>query len=549
MPEIPIIFNGKLNLDDNLSLLAQGDFIDALNITRDQVASLRDLAVSNLVSNQIRRTYALPSGTNMVIGAKADVLKNRVYYFVWNSNGVHRIEYYDFVSDSTILLLEDNPSSPVLSFDKNDKIYDVDIIYRDEGDLLYWNQKQLQPRKINISKAESGYYTPLIDYYIEVAKRPPLLPPDVEYLTDTNIIVNNVKGKAFEFAYRYIYDDFEKSTFSPLSNSPLPAYDYNTALNPRQNNGIRVQINTGPKTVAKIEVVFRYNIGNDYSDYSSINIIDKQQLGLGDNTLYVFTFANDAAYPPISLAESLNYYDWVPRKANAQCLANGNYMVYGAITEGYNGLQQSDLNVTAVVQYTPVTLPSGTIIIGDPSFTFINDSSAANRIICTVGINVTPGDIYTFRSNIGSGETSNYTALLGDNRDDVANFFVTQINTTCPFLSAVFIGGGQFRVQGFGFNPTQYVVLSTSPATASGGAGSFYDSILKAGGKFRLGMIYFDEQGRIIGNPVNTYVTTPGDLDDFEVEIQEFYATPTQYIRPSIELTVRHLPPQNAKSR
>lgn len=545
MPEIPIIFNGKLNLDDNLSLLGQGDFIDALNITRDQVASLRDLAVSNLVSNRLRRTYALPSGTNIVIGAKADVLKNRIYYFVWNSNGIHRIEYYDFINDNTYLLLEDDPSAPVLSFNRNDKIYDADIIYRDEGDLLYWNQKQLQPRKINIAQAQSGYYSPLLDYYVEVAKRPPLLPPSAEYLTDTNIVINNVKGKAFEFAYRYIYDDFERSTFSPLSNSPLPAFDYNAALNPRINNGIRIIVNTGPKTVTKIEVAFRYSIGNDYSDYSSINIIDKEQLGLGNDVNYVFTFANDAAYPPISLADSLNYYDWVPRKANAQCLANGNYMVYGGITEGYNGLQQAELNVTAVVQYTPITLPSGTIIIGDPSFTFVNDPSSANRIICTVGANVTPGDVYNMTI---SSTTSTYTAVLGDDRDDVANYFVNELTTGYPLYQGEFLGSGEFRIQGLFVDPQSRTTLSTEPATASGGAGSFYDRILKFGGKYRLGIIYFDEQGRVIGNPVNTYVTAPGNLNDFEVEIAEFYATPTQYIQPSIELTVRHLPPQNAKS-
>lgn len=546
MPVIPIIFKGRLNLDDNLSLLPEGDFIEALNITRDQISAQRDLAVSNLVGNQLRRTVANPTGTTVTIGAKADSVRNRVYNFNWNSDGYHRIEYMDGSSFATVLLLEDDPVNPVLDFDVNDKIIDIDIVYRDEGDLLYWNQRELMPRKLNVATALSGNYSPFDSAYFEAAKRPPLFPPLSEYLTDTNIKVNNLKGKFFEFAYRFVYDDFEKSTFSPLSSAALTEFNYLAALNPVSNNALQITVDTGDKFVEKIEVAFRYNIGNNYSDYSLIVSLDKSELGIGDDSTYQFIFGNDGAYPPINVIESLNYYDFVPRKANAQCLPNGNYLSYGGITEGYDGLTTGDLDVTAVVTYESVPIPSGVVVIGNPQLSYIDNGVFPPRYTFTVGATVTPGDQYRLATLSGPTFDFTYTAILGDDRDDVANYFVTQINPLA-FYTATFIGSGQFEVVYSALNQSSTYIELTA-ATSAAGAGAFFDRIYKAGGKFRFAQIYFDEQGRVIGNPVNTYVTAPGDQNDYEVEINEFYATATDYIRPVVELTVRHLPPPEAKS-
>src|SRR5678809_1186036 len=79
------VFNGKLNLDVQNYRIPQGDYVDALNITRDSPGEGQDIVVTNIVGN-VSVAYSLPSGTNKVIGKFPDKIRNRVYYSVWNSN-------------------------------------------------------------------------------------------------------------------------------------------------------------------------------------------------------------------------------------------------------------------------------------------------------------------------------------------------------------------------------------------------------------------------------------------------------------------------------
>ena len=73
-------FNGKLNLDDAEYRISNGDYLDALNITKDAQGRGQDEVISNIVGNSLVQ-YALPSGTNKVIGFYPDKIRNRAYYF------------------------------------------------------------------------------------------------------------------------------------------------------------------------------------------------------------------------------------------------------------------------------------------------------------------------------------------------------------------------------------------------------------------------------------------------------------------------------------
>lgn len=151
-------FNGKLNVDDNPYRIPKDDFVDALNVTRDAQGQGQDMTITNLIGNTLVQD-SLPDGINKVIGNYADRTRNRQYYFTWNSLGYHRISYYDASADTIIVLMEnlkDTGNVDVLKFNPSFRINHIDIVYREEGDLLFWTDGLNPPRKINVKEILSN---------------------------------------------------------------------------------------------------------------------------------------------------------------------------------------------------------------------------------------------------------------------------------------------------------------------------------------------------------------------------------------------------------
>ena len=122
----------RLNLDDNFMYLEKQDYVDALNITTDSQEQSEDITISNITGNQLI-PFDKPTGTCATIGFKEDVLRNRVYEFMWNSNGYHTIIIYDGATRIRTKLLQnltDTGGIDILQFTLNNKINHVDIIYR-----------------------------------------------------------------------------------------------------------------------------------------------------------------------------------------------------------------------------------------------------------------------------------------------------------------------------------------------------------------------------------------------------------------------------------
>ena len=105
MAQINSGFGGKMNLDDAPFRMPKEDYLDALNITRDSQAQGQDRFVSNILGNQ-QVAYTLPAGQNKTIGFFPDKIRNRGYYFVWNSNGKHSILYYNADTGVIVKILE-----------------------------------------------------------------------------------------------------------------------------------------------------------------------------------------------------------------------------------------------------------------------------------------------------------------------------------------------------------------------------------------------------------------------------------------------------------
>lgn len=487
-------FSGKLNLDVQDFKVPTGDYTYALNITKDSLGEGQDRVVANILGNR-KVTYTLPSGDNKVIGQYPDLVRNKVYYFVWNSNNFHSILAYDRNADTISKILvskTDSGGIDILAFNPSYKVNSINVIHRDEseGDLLFFNDGLNEPRRINVSSSYALWTSELI----AVAKPAPQMPPKVVYenelgqsdvfttildasrsdalslfqggvqtdfasfpslvtsvfnanlafteftytgstiltrisvnlnlffnftgnvlvritvngndvaatdqiisgsfggfnytktpiitlntndvvsvkLTSTEPItypakffnlvtasldiekvdtvsvsqtVNNLKNRLFQFSYRWVFDNYEKSVWSEFSEVPLPFdYDNTYADDPSKNSKIAVYFSTGGIDVKKIELAVRQIIDGGTTDWQLFEVVDKSELSLNDDDFHVTRFKNDGLYTPIDVTEFNEIQDYVPLKANAAEMLNGNTPIYGGITEGYNKIN-ADISV------------------------------------------------------------------------------------------------------------------------------------------------------------------------------------------------------------
>jgi hypothetical protein len=123
---------------------------------------------------------------------------------------------------------------------------------------------------------EDAYYsTNKKNYYF--APIPPKFGPVPEYFSDSERKPNNLRQTIWQFAYRYVYMDYRKSTFSPACVPDMPdaEEEISTGLANELvelNNGIKLKINTGGEEVRKIEIIGRST--QDPSTWYLIDVID-----------------------------------------------------------------------------------------------------------------------------------------------------------------------------------------------------------------------------------------------------------------------------------
>jgi hypothetical protein len=304
-------------------------------------------SVELVKGNEIRR-IDLPEGENTTIGAYEYKRDSVVYYFNHNSLGNHNIVQYNFLQERSVIVMK----SELLNFSEDYLITHVDIVDLDnDNQLIYFVDRLNPPRKFNIGKAIRTFNTGLVgDKYdlpitldvIDAIKYPPLFPPVSKYFTDAQFDVNYFRNELWQFKARYVYDDNEKSAFSPISKQTISNTAYIQTTN-QFNNAIQVIIPSGGKLVKRIEIVARDTEAKDF-----ITIIDKpvsffEQSNTGD---YIYNFYNDGNYSTVDLRDSIKPFDRLPILAGTQSLIEGNRIVYGDIIEDYDNVEvDADLDV------------------------------------------------------------------------------------------------------------------------------------------------------------------------------------------------------------
>jgi len=183
-----------------------------------------------------------------------------------------------------------------------------------------------------------------IDWQVlDAIKWPPSLAPSASYIDDASIKVNKLRNNLFQFCYRWVYDDHEKSVFSPISVIPLPsvpellngAYDETTV----KDNVINVWTDTGPMEVVSIELAVRKgNTGNRILINRKHKYDQDGDCILNSDIYAVYEFYNNEVGEPLDQDDASRPFDFVPQIAGRQELIEKNRLLYGDYVEGYDNI-------------------------------------------------------------------------------------------------------------------------------------------------------------------------------------------------------------------
>jgi hypothetical protein len=333
-------FGGGMNSDDEDRLLAPGDYRYALNVRAGSTNGENNGSIETCKGNQLVEV-SLPAGVNEVIGVHEDKNTNRVYYFLWNSNGNHAIYTFDIQEKKVYTLASDNENTnKSLNFQRGFLITGIDVIEDGEREFLLWTDNFNSPKKINIKKALSGrsvdgeygdmgYMHP---DYVELIKAAPSFPPTVTYADDADVKSNLLLDKLFQFKYKFVYDDDEHSAYSPISIPPIPNTrgDIYQSKQNRIDITVKKPIDSTGKEIKRLVIAAR--IGNN-SDFFEIH---DEDVSFDDVDSILVKFYNDGVYNSIDLADSNKLFDNVPKKAQALTIIEGNRVALGNVVEGFD---------------------------------------------------------------------------------------------------------------------------------------------------------------------------------------------------------------------
>lgn len=354
MTKITRSFNqGKMNKVFDERLIPDGQYIDALNVRMGSTELNNIGAIENSKGNLPLTSLIYIDGTPLsdealTIGAFEDGANETLYWFVHDPaftqgdtgkldlivsfNILTNILTYHIISiddgDGVNTTLNFNPTYVITAVNKID-------------DLLFWTDDYNPPREINVM---TNYPNPVgdIDQFtaesILVIKKPPISSPEIQ-LTTVPGQENFLSERFICFGYRYRYADNQYSAISQFTEPAFipQAFEFSNEsyLNDGMVNEFNTAIityNTGGPLVVGVDLLFKEMESNVIRVIEKLN---KDELGLSDNTDYTYSFTNSKIFTILPESEILRLYDNVPLLAKAQTIM-GNRLMYGNYLEGYD---------------------------------------------------------------------------------------------------------------------------------------------------------------------------------------------------------------------
>jgi hypothetical protein len=356
--------SGRMNKDVDKRLVADGEYLDAVNVSVNTsegstIGAAQNSLGNDLIGNisDVLSARGLNSITNPIcIGALPFEARNLIYWFVTSDNFDGIFEYNELTGD-TILILGSTIGQ--LNFNRRHIITGVNYVYNPDGSLLFWTDGYNPPRRINIARCKTyNIDDAQISDDIDVVLRPPLSAPYIKLSNNgaVGLRPNNIEQKFLYFSYRFKYVDNEYSSMSPysaVSFQPKPfAIDIETGENKGMvnlYNQANVTFETGNQFVKEIQLLVRDTSGLNVRIVDSFN---KEDLGISDNSSYEFTFMNNKTYAALPADQTTRLFDNVPLLASAQEII-GNRLIYGDYTQFRNIVSCSNefININYKVDY------------------------------------------------------------------------------------------------------------------------------------------------------------------------------------------------------
>lgn len=548
MIEVKNSFLGGMDLDTSPFQLRKDVYIDALNITRDAVSGNQDLVITNIIGNQlVGYSYPSENVNDKVIGAYANTLRNTVIFMRYSVAGYHGVYEYNRTSGAITKIFEclTDSATDILGFNTVDKITSICIYNREEGDLLYFLDCLGRPTLMDITLFKAGTYTPVTRSIIDAGKLPPLAPPSFIYSNDTTHRSNNLLNSFFRFKQRWVYDSNQKSSWSPISQVAIPTKILdNTYTNVITNNNlITVSLDSGGKDVKAVEIAMSYaHKANEWSDFVLVDSINKSEQSISDDTTFAFSFYNDSAYPLLDQTDSNALFYYIPDNANCMILANGNVLVMGGITEGYDRTLSPNVTLTINTFAAGSGGGSGSLNGSLSSFVVLPIVGWAQSI--TFSGTPAVGTVVTVKVKRKSDHTivtaSTYTTVIGDTSASVvANLIANEalVNLTFgtgsnPSILAAIVESSTYET----IDATNVLQLTITPPTTSATTESL--ATWKWSTSRRIGIVYFDQKGKTNGVLYDAKIVFPAYAENGSHEV----------LLPYINVKIYHTPPDWAYS-
>jgi hypothetical protein len=356
--------SGRMNKDVDKRLVADGEYLDAINVSVNTSEGSTIGAAQNSLGNDligdissVLAARGLNSIVNpIVIGALPFEAKNLIYWLVTSDNFDGIFEYNELTGD-TILILGSTIGQ--LNFNRRHIVTGINYVYNPDGSLLFWTDGYNPPRRINIARCKTyNIDDPQISDDIDVVLRPPLSAPYIKLSnTDTlNLRPNNLEQKFLYFSYRFKYVDNEYSSMSPYSAVAFQPKGFAIDTETGENKGMvnifnqaNIIFETGNQFVKEIQLLVRDTSGLNVRIVDSFN---KEDLGISDNSSYEFTFMNNKTYAALPADQTTRLFDNVPLLASAQEII-GNRLIYGDYTQFRNIVSCNNefININYKVDY------------------------------------------------------------------------------------------------------------------------------------------------------------------------------------------------------
>lgn len=473
---------GKMNKDLDERVIPNGQYTDAMNV---RIASTEGNfgndgngsigVVENARGNESLTDLIYIDGFRIsylakCIGAYEDGSTETIYWFVHDPeffcqkiNDVCKLDLIVSYSEKTqlldyhILSINSDTNSTVLNFNADYLITGINLI----ENLLFFTDDYNPPRVININK---NYANP-IDYVdviteedILVIKKPPVAAPIV---TPTKVAneSNYLETRFVCFAYRYKYEDGQYSATSQWSDISFVPNQFEFSVKSMLNEGMVnsfnsaiIQYNSGGPLVVGIDLLFKQSNNNIIKVIEKLN---KNDLGLLDNTVYTYTFSNSKIFTILPEAELLRLYDNVPLLAKSQTIM-GNRIMYGNYVEGYDLVDDLDqpirLGYVANLISENISIENLNVSVSQGNYYLV--SNVANTVlnIDLSGIDLTEGSSLTvsFRAvhqlYYGSPSTGLPTSDAGDIDASFTFILPTSYNSVYEMATSTefvnFIGTG-----------------------------------------------------------------------------------------------------------